>query len=119
MIAMSDDDPILARRYGGAPYDIRAITASPPRADSVPDDIGRPTLLAPVGTPRHCFAAIAYSGHASGTALSEDERKLLAELAHNAQIAYIQVEGGMMRRRIAALERELGQLAAAAADGST
>jgi len=114
---MRSDDPILAGTLRGAPYDVRAITASAERASVVPGDVARPTLVVPISTPRHCFAVTLYSGHESGAALSEDERELLADLARNAEIAYIQVEGGMMRRRIAALERELARLTPAATEG--
>ena len=106
---LAGDDPLLAGRYRDEPYSVTKIALSPERAKGLPRDIARPALVAPVSTPRRCFAVTIYSSHETGAALDKAERELIAELTHNAEVAYAQVEGEMLRRRIATLEREVGR----------
>ena len=74
----------------------------------LPGDLARPVLAAPVGNPRRRFAVVLYGGHEFGADLDGAERDLLAGLARDAEIAYGQVEGEMLRARIGVLEKELG-----------
>ncbi len=104
---LAGDDPLLKRRFDPEPYSLPRALTTAARTESLPEDVARPVLAAPVATPRRCFAVALYSGHETGTALDRAERELIAELAWSAQVAYAQVEGEAMRRRIAALEREL------------
>ena len=63
----------------------------------------------PVGNARRCYAVLLYGGHEAGTDLDSNERHLLGSLAHDAEIAYAQVESETLRRKVAMLEAELAQ----------
>ena len=75
----------------------------------LPNDLERPVLVVPVGNSRRCYALVLYGGHEIGTDLDAGERRLIASLAHNAEIAYAQVESETLRRRVAMLEAELAK----------
>jgi hypothetical protein len=107
---LATDDPLLASRFQGDPYGVGRLTATAEQRAGLPADVARPTLAAPISTPRRCFAVALYSAHETGAALDHAERALIGELARSAEIAYAQVEGEMMRGRIAALERELARV---------
>ena len=107
---LAGDDPMLAGRFDDEPYSVASLAHSLDRTDGLPRDMARPALVAPVSTPRRCFAVAIYGGHETGTALDKPERALIAKLARSAEVAYAQVEGEMMLGRIAALERELGRV---------
>jgi hypothetical protein len=99
---------LLAGRSSGAPFplDIAAVVDV-----HLPDDLARPLLAVPVSNPRRCFAVVLYSGHVIGTDLDGRERRMLAHLARNAEIAYAQVESETLRERIAELEGRLARSA--------
>ncbi len=59
-----------------------------------------------------CLAVALYGPHATGNALSHEERSMLGELADKAASAFMQINDEQLRRRIAALERELATKAA-------
>jgi hypothetical protein len=103
---LSADDPLLAARFERKPYPIDAAHASRAR---LPHDLARPILAAPVGNPRRCYAIILYGGHEAGTDLDGGERRLLGALAHDAEIAYAQIESEILHKRVAALEGQLAQ----------
>jgi hypothetical protein len=100
------DDPMLAQRFQRGPYPVDAAHASRAR---LPHDLARPLLAVPVGNPRRCYAMIFYSGHVAGTDLDGSERHLLGALAHDAEIAYAQIESEMLHKRVAVLEGQLTQ----------
>jgi hypothetical protein len=108
---LDDDDPILAQRFERKPYPVDAAHALHAR---LPHDLARPLLAVPVGNPRRCYAMILYSGHEAGTDLDSSERHLLGAFAHDAEIAYAQIESEMLHKRVAVLE---GQLARAPETG--
>jgi hypothetical protein len=115
------EDALVGPRFSARPYALAATGeggADPERGVSLPHDLARPVLAAPVGNPRRCFAVTLYSGHEAGTDLDRAERDLLGELARSAEIAYAQVESETLRKRIAALERELTRGAGQAVAGS-
>jgi hypothetical protein len=103
---LADDDPILAQRFERKPYPVDLAHASHAR---LPHDLARPLLAVPVGNPRRCYAMILYSGHEAGTDLDSSERHLLGAFAHDAEIAYAQIECEMLHKRVAALEGQLAQ----------
>ena len=84
------------------------------RGARLPHDLARPLLAVPVGNPRRCYAMIFYSGHEAGTDLDSSERHLLGALAHDAEIAYAQIESEMLHKRVAMLEGQLKQAPEAA-----
>ena len=98
------DDPMLAQRFERKPYPVDPAHASRAR---LPHDLARPLVAVPVGNPRRCYAMIFYSGHEAGTDLDSSERHLLGSLAHDAEIAYAQIESEMLHKRVAALEGQL------------
>jgi hypothetical protein len=104
--AFAADDPLLAERFERKPYPVGANQASHAR---LPHDLARPLLAVPVGNPRRCYAMILYSGHETGTDLDSSEHHLLGSLAHDAEIAYAQIESEMLHKRVAALEGQLAQ----------
>jgi hypothetical protein len=104
--AFAADDPLLAERFERKPYPVDAARASHAR---LPHDLARPLLAVPVGNPRRCFALLLYGGHEAGTDLDGSERHLLGSLAHDAEIAYAQIECENLRKRIAMLEGQLAQ----------
>jgi len=71
----------------------------------------RPILAVPVGDRLRCLGLTLYGPHATGNALSHDERSMLAELANKAASAFMKVNDDQLRRRIAALESELKTIA--------
>jgi hypothetical protein len=107
--ALPPDDPILAERFGRKPYRIDTTDAGRGSHIQVPRDVARPLLAVPVGNPRRCYALILYSGHEAGTDLDGGERHLLGALAHDAEIAYAQIECENLRKRVAMLEGQLAQ----------
>jgi len=104
--ALAADDPMLAARFERKPYPVDAAHASHAR---LPHDLARPLVAVPVGNPRRCYAMIFYSGHEAGTDLDSSERHLLGSLAHDAEIAYAQIECENLRKRVAMLEGQLAQ----------
>src|SRR5271166_3670182 len=76
----------------------------------VPSDLARPVLGVPVGNRRRCYALLLYGAHENGTDLDGPERRLLGGLAHDAEIAYAQIEGETLRKRINVLENQLAQV---------
>jgi hypothetical protein len=103
---LAADDPILAQRFERKPYPVDLAHASHAR---LPHDLARPLLAVPVGNPRRCYAMILYSGHEAGTDLDSSERHLLGAFAHDAEIAYAQIESETLHKRVAALEGQLAQ----------
>jgi hypothetical protein len=107
---LAADEPVLAGRFERKPYPIDAINAGDASHARLPRDLARPILAAPIGNPRRCYAIVLYGGHEAGTDLDSSERRLLGSLAHEAEIAYAQIECEMLNKRVAMLE---GQLAPA------
>jgi hypothetical protein len=67
----------------------------------------RPILAVPVGDRLRCLGLALYGPHATGNALSHDERSMLAELADKATSVFMKVNDEQLRSRITALETEL------------
>jgi hypothetical protein len=67
----------------------------------------RPILAVPVGDRLRCLGLALYGPHATGNALSHDERSMLAELADKAASVFMKVNDEQLRSRITALETEL------------
>jgi hypothetical protein len=107
--ALASDDPLLSARFKRKPYALDAVDAAHASQARLPNDLARPVLAVPVGNARRCYAVLFYSGHEAGTDLDSSERHLLGNLAHDAEIAYAQVESEMLQRRVATLEAELAQ----------
>jgi hypothetical protein len=97
-------DPILERARGHQPYDLGGDTAA--RHD-LPGGLMRPILAVPVGDRLRCVGLALYGPHATGNALSYDERSMLAELADKAASVFMKVNDEQLRSRITALETEL------------
>ena len=110
--ALASDDPLLAGRFERKPYPLDAADAAHASPAGLPHDLERPVLVVPVGNARRCYALVLYGGHEVGTDLDGGERHLLGSLAHDAEIAYAQVESETLRRRVAELEDQLATLAA-------
>ena len=70
----------------------------------------RPILAVPVGDRLRCLGLALYGPHATGNALSHEERFMLAELADKAASAFMQLNDDQLRRRIATLESELARM---------
>jgi hypothetical protein len=104
--AFAADDPLLAERFERKPYPLDVTNTFNVR---LPHDLARPLLAVPVGNPRRCYAVILYSGHEAGTDLDSSEHHLLGSLAHDAEIAYAQIECETLHERVAALEGQLAQ----------
>jgi hypothetical protein len=111
---LSGEDPLLAARFQRKPHALHAANAGQASQARLPDDLARPVLAVPVGNARRRYALLLYGGHEDGTDLDSAKRDLLGSLAHDAQIAYAQIEGETLRKRVDALE---GQLARASEHG--
>jgi hypothetical protein len=109
---LAADDPLLAARFERRPFNLNAADAVDAPYPRFPDDLARPVLVAPVGNARRCYAILLYGGHEDGTDLDSAERRLLSRLAHDAEIAYAQIESEMLHHRIVALESELARASA-------
>ena len=70
----------------------------------------RPILAVPVGDWLRCLGLALYGPHATGNALSHEERSMLAELADKAASVFMQINDDQLRRRITTLERELARM---------
>jgi hypothetical protein len=101
-------DPLLARAQANRPYDVAAAAAA---RNDLPDGLTRPILAVPVGDRLRCLGLALYGPHATGNALSHEERSMLAELADKAANAFTKINDDQLRRRIAALESELAEVA--------
>ena len=89
------------------------LTLQLPRAITFPIGLMRPILAVPVGDRLRCLGLALYGPHATGNALSHEERSMLAELADKAASAFMQINDDQLRRRIATLESELATIAGA------
>jgi hypothetical protein len=100
---LDPSDPLLKAAQLHRPYDVDATTAARNR---LPDGLMRPILAVPVGDRLRCLGLALYGPHATGNALSHEERSMLSELADNAASAFMQINDDQLRRRIAALESD-------------
>jgi hypothetical protein len=106
---LDPDDPVLGGAHAHRPYDIADEAAA---RNDLPSGLMRPILAVPVGDRLRCLGLALYGPHATGNALSHDERSMLAELADKAASALMKLSDEQLRRRIAALESELETIAA-------
>jgi len=106
---LDPDDPMLEGAHAHRPYDIADEAAA---RNDLPGGLMRPILAVPVGDRLRCLGLALYGPHATGNALSHDERSMLAELADKAASALMKLSDEQLRRRIAALESELETIAA-------
>jgi hypothetical protein len=106
---LASNDPLLSQRFTRKPYGLDAADPAHASHAQLPHDLERPVLIAPVGNARRCCAVLLYGGHEAGTDLDGKERHLLGALAHDAAIAYAQVESETLQRRVAVLEGELAR----------
>src|SRR5690242_515024 len=106
---LDPNDPMLERARGHKPYDIEDEAAA---RNDLPDGLMRPILAVPVGDRLRCLGLALYGPHATGNALSHDERSMLAELADKAASAIMKLSDEQLRRRIAVLESELESITA-------
>jgi hypothetical protein len=107
--ALTSNHPLLSARFDRKPYTPDSVDAAHASPAELPDDLERPVLVVPVGNARRCYALVLYGGHEIGTDLDTGERHLLGSLAHDAEIAYAQVESETLRKRIAILEKQLAK----------
>jgi hypothetical protein len=113
--ALDPNDPMLEPAHAQRPYDVDGEAAA---RNDLPGGLMRPILAVPVGDRLRCLGLALYGPHATGNALSHDERSMLAELADKAASALMKLDDEQLRRRIAALESELGAVAAGLATTS-
>jgi hypothetical protein len=104
---LDQHDPLLAPAHANRPYDVDAAAAT---RNDLPDGLTRPILAVPVGDRLRCLGLALYGPHATGNALSHEERSMLAELADKAASVFMQINDDQLRRRIAALESELAEV---------
>ena len=64
----------------------------------------------PVGNRRRCYALLLYGAHENGTDLDGPKRRLLGNLAHDAEVAYAQIESDTLQKRVRVLESQLAQV---------
>ena len=101
---LDPSDPLLGPAQTHRPYDVDAAAAT---RNKLPDGLTRPILAVPVGDRLRCLGLALYGPHATGNALSHEERSMLAELADKAASVFMQINDDQLRRRIVALEGEL------------
>jgi hypothetical protein len=105
---LDPNDPLVKPAHAHRPYDVDPAAAT---RNHLPDGLTRPILAVPVGDRLRCLGLALYGPHATGNALSHEERSMLAELADKAASAFMQINDDQLRRRIAALESELATTA--------
>ena len=105
---LDPNDPLLKLARAHRPYDVDLAAAT---RNHLPDGLMRPILAVPVGDRLRCLGLALYGPHATGTALSHEERSMLAELADKAASAFMLINENQLRRRIAALESKLATTA--------
>jgi hypothetical protein len=101
-------DPLFKPVRTLRPYDVDLEAAA---RNHLPAGLVRPILAVPVGDRLRCLGLALYGPHATGNALSHDERSMLAELADKAANAFMQINDDHLRHRIATLESELATIA--------
>jgi hypothetical protein len=101
---LDPNDPMLERAHAHQPYDIEDEAAI---RNDLPGGLTRPILAVPVGDRLRCLGLALYGPHATGNALSHDERAMLAELADKAASVFMKITDEQLRSRITALETEL------------
>jgi hypothetical protein len=106
---LEPNDSMLERAHARRPYDVEQEAAA---RNDLPSGLMRPILAVPVGDRLRCLGVALYGPHATGNALSHDERSMLAELADKAASALMKISDEQLRRRIALLESELEIVAA-------
>jgi hypothetical protein len=104
---LDPSDPMLEAARAHRPYNLDAEAAA---RNCLPGGLMRPILAVPVGDRLRCLGLALYGPHATGNALSHDERAMLAELADKAASAFMKLNDDQLRRRIVALESELANL---------
>jgi hypothetical protein len=112
---LDPNDPLFKPAHAHRPYDVDAKAAT---RTHFPSGLTRPILAVPVGDELRCLGLLLYGPHATGNALSQEERSMLAELADKAASAFMYIDDDHLRRRIAALESELATTAAELANVS-
>ena len=112
---LDPNDPLLKPAHSHRPYDVDLTAA---RRNYLPSGLMRPILAVPVGDRLRCLGLALYGPHATGNALSHEERSMLGELADKAASAFMQIDDDQLRRRIANLESELATVAAELANVS-
>jgi hypothetical protein len=112
---LDPNDPLLKPAHGHRPYDVDSAAAT---RNHLPNGPMQPILAVPVGDQLRCLGLALYGPHATGNALSHDERSMLAELADKAASAFMQLNDDELRLRIATLESELAAVAAELANVS-
>jgi GAF domain len=106
---LDPNDAMLKAAHTHRPYDVDSEAAT---RNHLPSGPTRPILAVPVGDQLRCLGLALYGPHATGNALSYDERSMLAELANKAASALMRLNDEQQRRRIATLESELATTAA-------
>jgi len=112
---LDPNDPLLKPAHTHRPYDVDSAAAT---RNHLPNGLMQPILAVPVGDRLRCLGLALYGPHATGNALSHDERSMLAELADKAASAFMQLNDDQLRLRIATLESELAAVAAELANVS-
>jgi hypothetical protein len=106
---LDPNDPVLGPAHAHRPYELDAKTVA---SHHFPSGLMRPILAIPVGDRLRCIGVVLYGPHATGNALSHEERSMLADLADKAASAFMKINDDQLRGRIAALESELSAIAA-------
>src|SRR5262245_46053573 len=106
---LDPNDPLLKPAHAHRPYDVDSAAAT---RNHLPNGLMQPILAVPVGDQLRCLGLALYGPHATGNALSQDERSMLAKLADKAVSAFMQLTDDALRLRIATLESELAAVAA-------
>ena len=104
---LDPNDPLVKPAHAHRPYDVDSAAAT---RNHLPSGLMRPILAVPVGDRLRCLGLALYGPHATGNALSHEERFMLAELADKAASAFMQLNDDQLRRRIATLESELARM---------
>ena len=97
-------EPLLAPLANGAPFRVkRSLTDGL----EFPQGLAHPVLAVPAINPARCFAVSLYGPHASGTDLDDNERSMLARIAHDAAAIHAELESKELRKKVTSLEDEL------------
>ena len=110
---LDPNDPVLKPAHAHRPYDLDAKAIA---NEHFPSGLMRPILAVPVGDRLRCLGVALYGPHATGNALSREERTMLGELADKAASAFMKLSDDELRYRIATLEKELSETSAGHAD---
>jgi hypothetical protein len=97
------DDKDIESLLKGTPCSICSAVA---QKAGFPSGLDLPILAVPAASRVHCYAAMLYGPHESGTAIDSNQREVLSNLGRHAADAYSRIENEELRKVVAELRNQ-------------